>query len=163
MDAEGRLAAVGCKMNERGEATYSGAVRPGVYAQTPWPLVRSILSETQKAAWDRARNEEFSAADPQKAIEAYGRFLALSPSAGFEAAAQYATGALLAKEGQNAKAEALFRKLEGTTNLTTEAGLPINLLAQLQRLQLERSEDMLAGLRTLCSNAISQPSGRSRR
>ena len=159
LDAEGRLAAVGCKMNERGEATYSGAVRPGVFAQTPRPLARATLSETQKAAWDRARNEEFSATDPQKAIEAYGRFLALSPSAGFEAAAQYATGALLAKEGQNAKAEALFRKLEGTTNLTTEAGLPMNLLAQLQRLQLERSEDMLAGLWMLCSNAISQPSG----
>lgn len=159
LDAEGRLAAVGCKMNERGYATYSGAVRPGVYAQTPRPPARSALSEMQKAAWDRARNQEFSAADPQKAIEAYGQFLALSPPADFEAAAQYASGTLLAKEGQNAKAEALFRKLEGATNLTTEAGLPMNLLAQLQRLQLERAEDMSAGLQTLCSNAISQPAG----
>ncbi|MDB6121652.1 MAG: Histidine kinase [Pedosphaera sp.] len=168
LDAGGRLVSVGCKIDERGDTHWEGATRPAAYLQTPSPLASPTLIKVQRELWDKARDAEFSNANPEKAIALYRQFLELSPPPSFAAVAQYSLGMLLAKAGEIAKAEELFQTLEETTNFTTEAGLPLHLLAQLQQVQmwcdkrntsgLEHTNDITTGLQSLCSNTISQPS-----
>ena len=127
----------------------------------PHPLPLDELSPEQARLWDTARRTEFAEANIPQAIEAYQKFISLAPPKGFLAAANYDLALLLSKNKNVEAADELFSELATNLEATTESGLPLSVLAQLQRMELAFANptETSLGLRIFAeTNALEHPS-----
>jgi len=143
LDSDGRLFAI------------SGSPSRAVMAENavPHPLMESALTEEQRKAWDAARTAEFTKnGDSANLLK---KFIALAPPQQFSTEAQYDLG--LQYSGHNdSAAKELFDEIKKNTNVFSEGGLPLFLLAQYQRWKLGGPQSPSA--ETLCSNVVEHPS-----
>jgi signal transduction histidine kinase len=124
-----------------------------VAAPAPAPLSPAALATVQLQLWDVATSAEFT--NRQTAIGAYRSFLKSNPPEVFHARAAFALGVLL---GQTDEAKSLFTDVATTTGFFSEAGLPLNLLAAIKRVELDfatggQSPTNCASLKSLCQRA----------
>jgi signal transduction histidine kinase len=118
----------------------------------PQPLSETDLSPAQSNAWHEARWAEFIAPEFSINISAWRKFLGTSPPAPYLNRAKYDLGLLLAGHNQLATADQLFSEVESNRDAATESGLPLWLLAELQRVQLAPSR-----LGNIYQDAVNNP------
>jgi signal transduction histidine kinase len=116
------------------------------------PLSESELSTAQAKAWHNARLAEFADAAAPTAIDAWHKFLELSPPAPFLSQGRYDLGLLLASGNKPSLALELFSQVQNDRKAVTESGLPLWLLAELQCVQLAPSS-----LGNIYEDAINNP------
>ncbi len=119
------------------------------------------LSARQAKAWNAARQAEFAKSDVRTAMNACSNFLSLSPPKAFLSPARYDLGLLLEENGHLRAAEELLGQVATNSGATTETGMPLDVLAQLRRLELAAlasSNDLSVLVEAVCSNAVNEPS-----
>jgi signal transduction histidine kinase len=130
---------------------------------TPVPFEISQLSPEQRRLWAQATSLEAGGGDAALITQGYEEFMRSRPPKPFLAAANFATGLILAKGGKTEEACEFFRKLiTDFPEARSEAGLPLKPMAELKLLQcVARSgnrTEVLAAVDSFCSNAVYEPS-----
>ncbi len=137
-------------------------------AQTPrdpQPLALDLraLTPQQATLWQQARNAEFANVAATQRAMLYQQFLAANPPAMFVPLAKYSLALNLSKSPSGlSEKDRVFNELQTNSQAMSEAGLPLSLLAGMQRLQLAVETTNVAlftnVLPALCSNAVEHPS-----
>jgi len=121
----------------------------------PHPPTETNLSRAQAAAWHKARQTEFTRADASVAIRDWRKFIELSPPAPFLTQARYDLGLMLAAHHEATEADQLFSEVQRDHAAFTDSGLPLWLLAEVQRVELARPS-MLVFQQT-CRDVVFHP------
>ena len=149
------------KIDSSGHLVFPPPYATGTEAK---PLNLSDLQSSQISLWQLAQRAEAQGSDWEAAIKSYREFLDSQPPSNFAAAAHYALGLLLMKQGQpKAATERFALVLDQYPNASGESGFPLQPLARLQLSALEPLENPAVDSKHrlsvdgLCSNLVHYP------
>jgi len=142
IDTNGRLVAIGGS-SSRAVMTENASVHP---------LAEDALTDEQLQTWRAACSAEYNKKGDAPAL--LRKFIKLSPPSVFLTNARYDL-ALEDAEGNDPEAEELFAEIGKDRGPTTEAGVPLFLLAEYQLWKLGGREKPSS--ESLCSNAVEYP------
>jgi signal transduction histidine kinase len=152
-------------INNKGElVSIAGSTnRIHVAELRPGSLQVEKLTPKLASLWEQARTAEFTSAAPATVIDAYQKFVDAHPPDDFLAMANYSVALQWVRsKSTSQEPDRIFRDLEKNKIATTDTGLPLHLLAAMQRLDLnaqsQRPEAFTNLLVEVCSNAVDQPS-----
>jgi signal transduction histidine kinase len=110
---------------------------PIVALPVPQPFNLAQLTADQLSRWQSAQRAESGETENDAAVAKYREFIASNPPESFAAAASYALGLMQARQQKNTEALDTFDSvLEKYPNAISEAGVPLEPLAELKVLEL---------------------------
>jgi len=131
---------------------------PFTNVPTPQPFNLAELTTGQSQLWIQSQRDE--ARDPTQATVAWRKFLETRPPDRFAAAANFALGVILSREGTRQEAMACFQSvIKDHPGAISASGLPLRVLVEAQLLKLNNhgTDGSLKNVSSFCSNIVDQP------